>query len=78
MIINLKAKNYITKLIINNYRTDTTGRKVSMFAHNSIKHRIIEEKYNSGNKFLWISANKLLYIITVIYKHGNINVVDFI
>lgn len=71
----LKLNNYTHYY---NLRTGKIGGGVSIYAHNSIKHHKIEDKYICGNNFLWIHADRQSLDIAVIYKPGHTNTDEFI
>ncbi|KOB76313.1 Cytochrome P450 protein, partial [Operophtera brumata] len=56
-----------------NFRDDSRGGGVSIFIHNSLDHKLTEEKYTDGNHFLWILLKKISLNIGLIYKPGRTN-----
>lgn len=62
---------------IYNIRNNSVGGGVSIYIHKDLKFNILEEKYISGNNFLWIDLIKLPLTIGVIYKPPDTNLKDF-
>lgn len=61
-----------------NHRTDGRGGGISIFAHKSIKHDIIEDKTVNGNHYFWIHLEKFSVDIGAVYKPGSSNTKYFI
>ncbi|KOB63695.1 Uncharacterized protein OBRU01_24711, partial [Operophtera brumata] len=56
-----------------NFRDDSRGGGVSIFIHNSLDHKLTEEKYTDGNHFLWILLKKIsLNIESAMSDHKHI------
>lgn len=71
----LKLRNYSHYY---NYRTDKIGGGVSIFAHDSIKHELTQEKYIGGNNFLWLHVDRLCLDVAVLYKPGYTSIDEFL
>lgn len=56
-----------------NYRQNVRGGGVSIFAHNSVKHSLIEENTTDENHYLWVHINKFCLDVGAIYKPGRTN-----
>lgn len=61
-----------------NIRQTSRGGGVSIFAHNSLKHHLIEETSYNENHFLWIHVNKFSLSIGAVYKPERTNNNDFL
>lgn len=60
------------------YRQNTVGGGVSIFAHKSLNHHVIDELAQDGNHFLWIHLEKYSVDIGAIYKPGRTNAKKFL
>lgn len=60
------------------YRQNTLGGGVSIFARNTMKHNVIQELSQDDNHYLWIHLEKFSIDIGAIYKPGRTNVKTFL
>lgn len=60
-----------------NYRSNVRGGGVSIFAHNNLKHSIVEELSLDENHYLWVHIHNYAIDIGAIYKPERTNVQKF-
>lgn len=61
-----------------NYRRNSRGGGISIYAHNSVKHHLIEDVCKNDNHYLWVHLNKFGVDIGGIYKPERTDNTDFL
>ncbi|CAH2207953.1 jg27941, partial [Pararge aegeria aegeria] len=80
----IKSKDEAKRLLLPgythyyNYRENTKGGGVSIFAHDNLKHNITEELCIAGMHYLWIHVSDYCLDIGVIYNPDRTNIKSFL
>ncbi|CAH2084369.1 unnamed protein product [Euphydryas editha] len=61
-----------------NYRPNIRGGGVSIFAHDNLKHTLLENKCINGNHLMWISVENFSLNVGVVYRRPDSNIQTFL